>query len=124
MLLLFHSRFTVLTLMLTMSVELHAQERQFVLGTTIDLVSGGSSGQNAAGITPSNGSKPPGSFFYEAYPSLQMKAVGRHSSFESSYAFGLSRLSSDLGYNSDSHGASAKLYRSLAPSWKLTVSDS
>ncbi|PYS32906.1 MAG: hypothetical protein DMG14_33205, partial [Acidobacteria bacterium] len=86
-------------------------------GTTIDLVGGGNRAQ-----TPSR-SNAAGSFFYEAYPSVDIRSAGSHSQLEISYAFGLSRFNNDLNYNSNSHAVSAMLSGSVAPKWKLSVAD-
>ena len=99
------------------ALQLKAEDRKYMIGTTIDLVGGGNRAQ-----TPSL-SNAAGSFFYEAYPSVDIRSAGSHSQLEISYAFGLSRFNNDLNYNSNSHAVSAMLSGSVAPKWKLSVAD-
>ena len=113
----------VLVLVATDAVELHGEDRKYVVGTTVDFVSGGN-GQSAAGIGVTDGSNQASSFFYEVYPSIQMRSTGEHSTLEVSYAFGFSRVSSGLNYNSNSQAVSTKLSTSLSPKWKVSLSDS
>src|SRR5262249_6213550 len=102
------------------AVPLSAQQQQkaFIVGASARLVAGGSTGQNGV-IQAQDGNSAPGTYFYEAYPTLQMKLNGRRSDFESSYAWGLSRYENGTSPNSDSHGASARLTTSAGASWKF-----
>src|SRR5262245_25815949 len=113
---LFRSAVVVLTAMI--AFELNAEDRKYVVGTTADLVAGGTSGQNVAGLNNQRGS-----FFYEAYPSIQLRSVGAHSALEISYAYGLSRLNNSGSYNSNSHGITASFSSAVGPRWKLSLSE-
>jgi len=116
--------FVVLVLTVTGAVKLYGEDRKYVVGTTVDFVGGGSSGQNAAGAGATDGSSRPGSFFYEVYPTIRVRSAGEHSMLDASYTFGLSRFNSDLNYNSNSQVVSTKLSTSLSPKWKLNLSES
>ncbi len=104
------------------SMNLEAQEGRTTAGMSIDFVSGGTSGQNPAGITLP-GKEAPGSFFYEAYPNITLKSTGRRSTFDTSYTFGFSQFKSDLSYNSNSHAGAMAYTSSLGRSLKITLSD-
>src|SRR5262249_45069877 len=103
--------------------DLRAEDRKYVLGTTLDLVAGGMSGRNVI-FRNTGSSGRPGSFFYQIYPATQLRALGAHSTFELSYAFGLSRLNSDVAYDSNSHALSATFNSAIGPDWKLSLTDS
>src|SRR6266571_3421879 len=81
----------VLVLIVTAAVKLQGEDRKYIVGTTVDFVGGGRNGQNAAGISATDGSNRRGSFFYEVYPSILMQSTGEHSVLQVSYALGLSR---------------------------------
>src|SRR5262249_36697955 len=49
------------------AVQLHAEDRKYVLGAAVDLVGGGTSQPNTVGR---------GSFLYEMYPSIQLRSTG------------------------------------------------
>src|SRR5215510_16294286 len=112
-------RSAVLALVAMTAIQLYAEDRKYVVGTTLDLVGGGTSGQNSVG-----GYNQRGSLFYEVYPSIQLRSLGAHSSLEVSYAYGLSRLNSSVSYDTNSHGVGAVFTSSLGPKWKLNVSES
>src|SRR5262245_57807663 len=103
--------------------RLNAEDRRYEISSTTDVVAGGSRGQGVAGITFTSASTPPGSFYYEIYPSVEMRSQTAHSTLEVSYAYGLSDLSS-FSYHTNSHSVSATLAGALGANWKLTLSDS
>ena len=55
-------RFCAAVLIVTAAVRLQGEDRKYVVGTTVDIVGGGSNGQNGAGSV-TDGSNRLGSFF-------------------------------------------------------------
>jgi len=98
-------------------MQLEAEDRKYLVGTVVDLVGGGISSQN---LPRPNAV---GSFFYEVYPSIQVRSAGSHSELEISYVFGLSRFNKDFNYNLNSHGVAAMFSGFVAPKWKLSLLD-
>lgn len=107
--------------MLAFAATLQAEQRNYVLGTTIDFVTGGQNNRNGAGFGQA---VQPVSFFYAAYPSITMTSTGARSVFNLAYTFGFDRTESDPGFSSKSHAASLGFSRGLGRKWNLNLSES
>ena len=101
----------------------HAGQRTYVVGTTVDLMVGSNNNQNVAGFS-TTGPNRPLSFSYGAYPSLTLTSAGSRSALSASYALGLDRTNSSPDVNSVSHSATARYSRLLGPKWNLGVTES
>jgi hypothetical protein len=114
----------LLLLTLVCRADLGAQGRKYYLGATVDVVGGRSNSQNDLGLFLGRGTASTPAWFYEAYPAIDFRSIGRRSSFETSYVYGLTRFNEDSKYNSDSHVVTARLDSQLSRNVKLTLIDS
>src|SRR5262245_42371142 len=64
-----------------------AQERRYIVGTSIDFVGGGANSLPNSSI----GVGQQMVLFYAFYPSIRIDSMGAHSSLNASYSFGLNR---------------------------------
>jgi hypothetical protein len=111
-----------LAILIFTSVGLHAEQRKYILGATIDLAGGLGALPNASTLA-SQAFQQGTSFSYEAYPSVELRSTGEHSTLKAVYAFGFTRTYSDLSFNSTSHVVSTTFSASLGPRWKFNFSD-
>jgi hypothetical protein len=113
----------VLCICLCVTLPLHAQQRKYVVGTTVDLVSGGTNNPTTTGISLGQTNQPVTSF-YSLYPSINATSTGEHSLLNFSYTFGFNRTNSQPAVNSESHGLSVKFSSPLNAQWKISTSES
>jgi hypothetical protein len=104
------------------AMDLSAEDRKYVIGTTLNMTAGGSNGTNAGGASGSASQS--GSSFEDFYPSVRMTSTGLHSSLDLEYAFGFSRVNDGSGNSSDSHAISLTYSGPIGRRWKITASDS
>jgi hypothetical protein len=102
--------------------DLSAEDRKYVVGTTLNMTAGGSNGTNTGGA--SGDASVSGSSFEDVYPSVRMTSTGLHSILDLEYAFGFSRVNDGSGNSSDSHALSLTYSGPIRRRWKITVSDS
>jgi len=81
-------------------------ERKFILGTQVDFVTGGSNQMGNSSLSFSQFQKSL-AFYYGVYPSLDLKATGRHSQLDCSYSALGDRFNGDQKVTSVSHAANA-----------------
>src|SRR5690242_19460814 len=76
-----------------------AENRKYVLGTTIDLAGGGTNQFGSGGQVLNQ------SFFsfYGTYPSISLKSTASHSLLDASYSYGLMRGNTAQNLNEQSH---------------------
>ena len=101
---------------------LDAGQREYLIGPSINVVSGGNSNPRlAVGLNEER----PITFFYGVYPSLTMASPGANFTLNASYAFGAEWTdTAPTAARSDSHSASLSLTRALGPRWNLSLSES
>lgn len=110
------------TLFLLSGLTLSAQERRYVVGTSIDLVGGATNNLSSTSIPVQQ----PQSlfFFYGAYPSINIESSNPRSVWNAGYGFGVNRMEGQSQLHSNSHSASLSLSSVLSPRWKIGLSDS
>src|SRR6266481_2634802 len=114
-----------LAVMLTFAINAaDAQERQYAIGSTVDLVSGSDSNpvNSITGGLP-QGSTGPASFF-RLYPGISLVRSGGSSTLKASYTLELAGTRGDADYNSLSHGASLTFSYPASSRWRLNLTES
>jgi hypothetical protein len=112
-------RLSLILLVVVSAVTLHAEERKYVLGTTIDLAAGGSNQLGSFTATQNQ----PIFFFYGTYPTLSLKSTGAHTVLDAAYSYGFNRGSSDQKLTDQSHSGTLKFTTALSPALKISFSE-
>jgi len=118
-----YPRFATLAGLVAISLtsSLHAEDRKYVVGTTINVAGGGANGLNSAGAAAPNRN---GSAYYEVDPAIYLQSTAQHSSLALSYAYGLNRTVGDVRYDSNSHVVGMNYSALIGPKWRLSLSES
>jgi len=95
---------------------------KYNVGVTADITGGGntpifpgsSSTQSSWDLAP----------FIGTYPSVSFRAIGEHSSLNTTYGFGYDRTFSDPTYETKSHNATVGFSSKFGPKWSFNLSDS
>ncbi len=95
----------------------------YVVGTTANLVSGGSNTPSSLGVGSAAAARQ-FAFFYAAYPSLRIDSAGEHSTFGASYNFGWNHVYNQQNMSVASHQASLNYSRTLLKRWKINLAGS
>src|SRR3989442_1389159 len=119
MCLLFRTRVWLLTFFIA-SVPLHAEQRKYVVGTTLNLTAGAANGLTSAIIAPNQ----PLFFSYGAFPTITVASTGARSLVNASYSYGFNGSKSQQSYKQHSHAASINFSAPLTPEWKISVGES
>ena len=106
---------------LALAITLQAGQEKYAVGTTVDVVSGGTNNLNSVVATSTDR---PFALFYAHYPTLNLAATGAHSNLGFSYGFGLNRSVNQQNIHSTSHQASVSFAKSLKSKWKVTFGGS
>src|SRR5437016_14464993 len=101
---LFRSLAWLLTLLAAFVTTVHAEQRRYVIGTTVDLNAGSTNRLASTSLAPNQNQ--PTFFFYGVLPSITMASSGSRSSINASYSYGFSRTKSEQSFEQHSHGAS------------------
>jgi len=112
----------VLPLVLCLTTQSEARQREYAIGLGVDLISGGSRIPGRFSQTVQNGSELP--FFYGVYPSLNMTGRGASSALHLSYGYGLDQIDVTPKFRSASHTVSADVSEALGATWQIRVRDS
>jgi hypothetical protein len=92
------------------------------VGANVGLSGGGTNRLSNTRVP--NRQEQPFSFFYGAYPSINIVSTGASSVFDASYAFGINQTESSTKLHNNSHALSINLSGSLSQNWRLTFADS
>src|SRR5437867_5476665 len=119
---LFRRRPWLLLFLVICSPSLYAEQRKYVIGTTVDLTGGATNLLGSTGIR-SNQNQPlfP---FYGAFPSITMTSTGAHSLLSASYSYGFNRSKSEQNLKLDSHAASLNFTTPLTQELGISFSES
>jgi hypothetical protein len=101
------------------NLTLDAENAKYVLGTSVNLTAGNT---NSVGYIATNANQPL-LFFYGVYPTLTMAAKGTHSSWSTSYSYGLERTTESSAKH-ESHAASLAFSSQVSRTWNIGLSDS
>ena len=118
----FRRRPWLLLFLVICSPSLYAEQRKYVIGTTVDLTGGATNLLGSTGIR-SNQNQPlfP---FYGAFPSITMTSTGAHSLLSASYSYGFNRSKSEQNLKLDSHAASLNFTTPLTQELGISFSES
>jgi|GEM_PF-1972881 hypothetical protein len=95
---------------------------KYNVGVTADITGGGNTPIFAgSSLTQSSWDLAP---FIGTYPSVTFRAIGEHSSLDSTYGFGYDRTFSDPTYETKSHNATVAFSSKFGPKWSFHLSDS
>jgi hypothetical protein len=112
-----------LAAMLTFAVAgAEGQERQYIVGSTVDVV-GGSDSHPVSNIPGLPASTSPAGFF-RLYPGISVDTSGGKSTLRASYALGIAGTRSDVASNTLSHSATLTFSYPANSKWKLNLTES
>jgi len=117
--LLFRNRAWLLTFFIA-SVPLYAEQRKYVVGTTLNLTAGATNGLTSAIIAPNQ----PLFFSYGAFPTITVASTGARSLVDASYSYGFNGSKSQQSYKQHSQAALINFSAPLTPQWKISVGES
>src|SRR3989475_11420405 len=116
--LLFRNRAWLLTFFIA-SVPLHAEQRKYVVGTTLNLTAGATNSLTSPIIAPNQ----PLFLSYGAFPTITVASTSARSLVNASYSYGFNGSKSQ---QSQQHSQAALINFSapLTPQWKISVGES
>lgn len=108
-----------------------AEDRTYVLGTSLSLTGGGTNRLSGAGI----GGAPNGTgvsqttnqplfLFYGAFPTINLTSKGRQSLFDASYSYGTNWSKATQKFGIQTHSGSLRFSAPLSKEWQISFSDS
>jgi hypothetical protein len=98
---------------------LFAQERRYIVGTSIDFVGGGANSLSNSSVSVGQHMV----FFYALYPSIRIDSTGGRSLLNAAYSFGLNRTETGENLHSSTHSASLRFSTPLSQKWTIGLSD-
>src|SRR5207247_8395676 len=114
--LLFRNRAWLLTFFIA-SVPLHAEQRKYVVGTTLNLTAGASNGLTSVIIAPNQ----PLFFSYGAFPTITVASTGARSLVNASYSYGFNGSKSQQSYKQHSPADSINYLDHLHTQWTILI---
>jgi hypothetical protein len=105
----------------------YAEDRTYVLGTSLNLTGGGTNRLTGAGVGVPTGGQTTGQplfLFYGAFPMLNLTSKGRRSEFDASYSYGTNWSKATQKFGIQSHSGSFMYSVPLSKEWQIGFSDS
>ena len=118
----FRSSTWLLTFFIAFVHTVHAEQRKYVVGTSLDLAAGATNRLTSTGVV-SNQNQPL-FLFYGAFPTITMASTGARSLLNASYSYGLNRSKSQQSFGQHSHSASLNFSTPLTSQLGISFTDS
>jgi hypothetical protein len=127
----FNKNICVVLFIVAFSLAGYAEDRTYVLGTSLNLTGGGTNRLSGAGI----GGQPdvtgvgpttnqPLFLFYGAFPTINLTSKGRRSLFDASYSYGTNWSKATQKFGSQTHSGSLRYSVPLSKELQISFSDS
>jgi hypothetical protein len=127
----FNKNICVALVIVSFALAGYAEDRTYVLGTSINLTGGGTNrlsgagiGGQASGIGINQATNQPLFLFYGAFPTINLESKGRQSIFDASYSYGTNWSKATQKFGIQSHQGTLRFSAPLSKEWKISFSDS